>query len=113
MIIMTDEEYAAQDAVPKVIHPLCHMLRELRRQSGLSLAQIQARTGMSAVVLGAYERGDREPPMRKLEAALDIYGYKLMAVPADEDAIQLPNNMVAQLRSIAAQIEARAHDVVS
>jgi transcriptional regulator with XRE-family HTH domain len=105
---VTEAEYSAQEPVVKEIHPLCRMLRELRRQAGLSLGQVETRYGISAVVVGAYERGDREPPMRKMEACLAMYGYKLTAVPVSEEAIQLAGDMVASLRAIAAQLEARA-----
>lgn len=103
---VADEDYVPQPAKP--VHPLCRMLRELRRQTRLSLGQIQERYGMPAVVLGAYERGDREPPMTKLEQAFALYGYKLTAVPIDDSAIILDVDMVAQLRGIAAQLEARS-----
>jgi transcriptional regulator with XRE-family HTH domain len=112
MDTITEAEFAAQEPVEKDIHPLCRLLRQLRQQARLSLSQIEIRTGMPAVVLGAYERGDREPPMRKLDAALGLYGYRLTAVPIGEDAVQLPKDMVVSLRTIAAQLEAQAHEEV-
>ncbi len=108
---ITEAEYVAREPVVKDIHPLCRLLRELRRQAGLSLGQVEARYGMSAVVIGAYERGDREPPARKLEAAFAIYGYKLTAVPISDRAVQLAPDMVSSLRAIAAQLEDRAQNL--
>lgn len=89
-------------------HPLCRMLRELRHATRRSLAQIEAAHGIPAVVLGAYERGDRLPPVTKLDAILrQVYGYELRAVPMGSEATQLPGDTVALLRAIADQLEER------
>lgn len=89
-------------------HPLCVQLRMLRKAAGLSLNDIQVRyPEWSAVVLGSYERGDRQPPVPKLDAALRLYGWGLGAVPLSEKAVLLPDDMIATLRAIADQLEAR------
>ncbi len=88
-------------------HPLCVLLRRLRDASGKSLRQIEQKSGIPSVVLGAYERGDREPPLRKLDAALRTFGYAITAVPIDVDAVPLSEDIVAELRRIADQLEAR------
>ncbi len=82
------------------------MLRELRLAARLSLAQFEDRFDIPAVVVGAYERGDRIPPLHKLEAILACYGYRLLAVPKDGSAVRLPIDMIADLRAIADQLEA-------
>lgn len=82
------------------------MLRELRAAAGISLAQFEARHGIPAVVVGAYERGDRIPPLPKLEAILARFGYRIIAVPADAAAVRRPLDVVADLRAIADQLEA-------
>lgn len=86
------------------IHPVLHMLRRLRKASGLSLTQAGIRLGLPSIVLGSYERGDRNPPLGKVEAILSAYGYTLRAVPIKEDAVRLPEDMAAELRLIANQI---------
>lgn len=86
-------------------HPLCVMLRELRRASKLSLAQFEIKHGIPAVVVGAYERGDRVPPLAKLDTILDCYGYQLAAIPTRPDAVRRPTDIVAELRAIADQLE--------
>lgn len=84
------------------------MLRDLRRAAGFSLAQVEARFCIPAVVLGAYERGDRLPPLSKLDWILrTAYGYQLQAVPVGAEHVRLPADMVADLRAIADQLEER------
>jgi transcriptional regulator with XRE-family HTH domain len=87
------------------IHPVCKQMRDLRLASRLSLAQAEQVSGISAVVLGSYERGDRHPPLQKLDVILNGYGYRLVAVPVDFDAVRLPADMANELRAIADQIE--------
>lgn len=92
-------------------HPICVLLRELRQAAGLSLGQIEEKFGIAAVVLGSYERGDREPPLRKLVHILSLYGYRLEAVPVGAQVIRPPADMVSDLRAIADQLERKeAHD---
>jgi transcriptional regulator with XRE-family HTH domain len=91
-------------------HPLCALLRQLRQEAKLSLTEVQQRYGISAIVLGSYERGDREPPLRKMEAALGMYGYRLLAVPIHgAPAVRLSTDMAAELRAIADQLENSSH----
>lgn len=82
---------------------LCAILRPLRRAARLSLRQFQERYAISAVVLGAYERGDRVPPVDKLETILGHYGYRLVAVPAD--SAPAGADLAIQLRVIADRID--------
>lgn len=89
-------------------HEICVLLRQLRQAARLSLKQMEDRYGVSSVVLGAYERGDREPPLRKIDAMLRIYGYRLQAVPIDASATRMPADMVTTLRGIADQLEESA-----
>jgi len=107
MELFTEDEYA--DTLLKRErrdpHPICKMLRALRHASGMSLAAIEATYGIPAVVLGAYERGDREPPLRKLDRVLAVYGHHLAAVPTSDAAVRLPEDAATALRQIAAQLE--------
>src|SRR2546429_9142081 len=56
-------------------------LRSIRRQKGLSLHDVEARSGMEfkASVLGAYERGERAISVPRLLRLAEIY-----QVPADQ-----------------------------
>jgi transcriptional regulator with XRE-family HTH domain len=92
-------------------HPICVMLRRLRTAAGLSLTKVQEEYGITAVVLGSYERGDRVPSLHRADAALRVYGYRLAAVPIDDEVAQrMPEDMVASLRTIANSLE-RALDL--
>lgn len=87
------------------VHPVCKQMKELRLAARMSLAEAQDLCGVPDIVVGSYERGDRQPPLVKVEAILNGYGYTLAAVPKDFDAIRLPSDMATELRFIAAQIE--------
>ncbi len=94
-------------------HPLCQQIRALRRAAGLTLTAFEDRSDIPAVVCGAYERGDRQPPLNKLDAIFDFFGYRLVAIPKDADATRIPSDMVAELRAIADQLEATGTSSVS
>lgn len=106
VVVITEQEYRARAFTPAVIHPLCALLRPLRQAAGLSLAEFEHRFDIPAVVVAAYERGDRMPPLSKLEAILTCYGYRLTAQPNDASATRLPEDIVGELRAIADQLEA-------
>jgi transcriptional regulator with XRE-family HTH domain len=86
-------------------HPICRLLRDLRIAAHLSLQDIEEKFDFSGVVLGAYERGDRVPPLTKLEKVLGFYGYHLQAVPMGQEFVRLSGDVVADLRAIAHQLE--------
>lgn len=95
----------------RVVHPVCVKLRELRKAANLSLTELQDRHGINAVLVGSYERGDRVPPLPKLDKLLAAYGYQLSVEPIEGAAqVKLPGDIVAELRAIADQVE-RTHDV--
>jgi transcriptional regulator with XRE-family HTH domain len=70
--------------------PLCGELREIRRQLGLSLQVIEEKSDgrWKSVVVGSYERGDRQPAVRQARELLDFYGYRL--------AVLGPNDVVVR-----------------
>ncbi len=86
-------------------HPLCAMIRELRKAKKMSLARFEELTGIPSVVIGSYERGDRIPGIAKLDRIFAAFGYRLVAVPAGADHTWLPTDMVRTLRAFANQIE--------
>jgi transcriptional regulator with XRE-family HTH domain len=71
----TDE---AQDAATALEHAqrIGARLRRIRNQQQLSLADVQARSGgtWKAVVVGAYERGDRAVTLSRLASLAEFYG---------------------------------------
>ena len=65
-------------------------LRSIRRQKGLSLHDVEARSGMEfkASVLGAYERGERAisvPRLLRLAEIYEVPGDQLLPRTADVD----------------------------
>lgn len=96
----------------ELAHPICKQMRDLRRAARLSLTQAERAFGVAAVVIGSYERGDRNPPLAKLEEILNFYGYTVAAVPKEFDAIRLTGDIVRELRSIANQLEEREANAV-
>lgn len=96
----------------KHIHPVIAQLRPLRHAAGLSLQQMQDKHGIIAVVLGSYERGDRQPTVDRIQTVLDVYGYDLAIVPkagvTDDPALpprtRTTAELVAELRAIADQL---------
>lgn len=93
------------DKSDNYLHPICKQLRDLRLAAGLSLKEAEAITGVPDIVLGSYERGDRQPPLAKIEKIFKGYGYTVVAVPIDFSAIRLPADMANELRAIATQLE--------
>lgn len=91
--------------MPRKIHPVCQQMLDLRLAARLSLAEAEYVIGLPAIVMGSYERGDRMPPLSKVDPILRGYGYRLTAVPVDFDATRLPADMANELRAIADQIE--------
>ncbi len=55
-------------------------LRRIRHQQGMSLADVEARSGgdWKAVVVGAYERGDRAVSLERLQRLAAFYGVPLV-----------------------------------
>lgn len=55
-------------------------LRRIRHQQGMSLADVQARSDgrWKAVVIGAYERGDRAVTIGRLQELAEFYGVPLV-----------------------------------
>jgi transcriptional regulator with XRE-family HTH domain len=91
--------------MPNTPHRLCVMLRDLRQAAGMSLKQMGGKHGVSPVALGAYERGDRLPPITKLDQLLGVFGYRLSAEPIGSGAVRASEDVVAELRAIADQLE--------
>ncbi len=90
-------------------HPLCQLVRDLRMAARMSLSQFEEKYGIPAVVVAAYARGDRVPPLTKIDQILTCLGYRLMAVPVDHRSVRLPGDIADELRAIADQIAASAH----
>lgn len=60
-------------------------LRAIRKQQGLSLSDVEERSGgrWKAVVVGSYERGDRAVSLARLEQLAEFYGVPLTELLPD------------------------------
>lgn len=96
-------------------HPITALFRELRQAAGLSLTDWEQLTHIPAVVMGSYERGDRQPTLGQTDNILRRFGHELAAVPvgalivppgdAGAQWVLTGEQMVSMLRHIAAQVE--------
>jgi transcriptional regulator with XRE-family HTH domain len=77
-------------------------LRRIRHQQGLSLAAVEQRSGgeWKAVVIGAYERGDRAVTVTRLARIAEFYGVPLADLlpdPRQQTAGEGPDRLVLDL----------------
>lgn len=95
------------DPEPEVVtdastHAIGERLRRIRQQQGLSLADVQERSGgrWKAVVIGAYERGDRAVGIARLAELARFYGVPLVdLLPAN----RVEKQLAAEERELAAR----------
>ena len=104
-------------------------LRAIRQQQALSLQAVEQRSGgrWKAVVVGSYERGDRQITVSKLMELADFYGVPVtrllpdgerprQAVTADrivvslETMARLPAEVVGPLSRFVANVQAQRGD---
>lgn len=85
--------------------PLRDLLVQCRSDRELSLAQAADVVGVSKESLGAYERGDRIPPVPTLRNILGRYGIALAAVPDGSPAPPIPPSVPVELRRLAALLD--------
>jgi predicted nucleotidyltransferase/DNA-binding XRE family transcriptional regulator len=55
------------------------LLRQARRNAGLSQVELAARAGITQSVISAYESGHRQPSLPVLAALVEAAGYELVA----------------------------------
>jgi transcriptional regulator with XRE-family HTH domain len=82
-------------------------LRRVRHQQGLSLADVEHRSDgeWKAVVVGAYERGDRAVTVTRLAGLAAFYGVpltELLPSPRRERAGEVPERLVLDLTQLEA-----------
>jgi transcriptional regulator with XRE-family HTH domain len=67
-------------------HDFGPLLRRIRQAAGLSLYQLETKSDgkWKAVVVGSYERGDRDPTIYRSAALLEYYRHRLeILAPGD------------------------------
>lgn len=66
--------------------PIAVQLRAARQHRGLSLEAFEHKFGIKAVVVGSWERGDRQPAISRLREWCEALDHQLVALGPAEDA---------------------------
>ena len=84
---MTDVNQNEQHESATFVEEVGHRLRAIRRQQGLSLEDVEERSGgrWSASAVGAYERGYRVLSLARLRELAEFYGVPMSVVVGEVD----------------------------
>lgn len=94
-------------------------IRQLRRERGLTLLAFEKLSGgrIRAVVLGAYERGDRSMSLKKVIEIADVFGVELAHLMAPSsgrgDSPELTHRHIYDLRALQALEPSLEKEVLS
>ena len=84
------------------------LIAGIRRESGLSQAELARRAGMQPSVLSAYEHGRRQPSVAALARIAGAAGRELSICPAsDEQALEHAGNVLVQVLDLAEMLPYR------
>jgi transcriptional regulator with XRE-family HTH domain len=73
------------------------LIKEIRRISGVSQAELARRTGMQSSVISAYARGRRQPSVAALARIADVAGLELqLQVTWNYAALERAGKLLAQ-----------------
>jgi transcriptional regulator with XRE-family HTH domain len=85
------------------------LIREIRRVSGLSQAELARRSGLQASVLSAYEHGRRQPSVSALARIAGAAGLGLAIGPlADADALERSGRILRDVLELADRLPSKA-----
>lgn len=62
-------------------------MRRVRLSDYGSLSMAEQKTGLANVVIGAWERGDRNPPLTQLHRWTEAFGQTLLVVGPDHEVL--------------------------
>jgi transcriptional regulator with XRE-family HTH domain len=84
------------------------LIREIRREGGLTQAELARRTGMPRSVLSAYEHGHRQPSVAALARIAAAAGAELRLAPrADRAAAEHAGKVLSQVLDLAEHLPYR------
>ena len=89
---MADVDQQDQDESSIFVEEVGRRLRAIRRQQGLSLEDVEERSGgrWSASAVGAYERGYRVLSLARLRELAEFYGVPMSVVVGEVDLREQP-----------------------
>jgi transcriptional regulator with XRE-family HTH domain len=67
------------------LDPIAAQMRAVRLRRNWSLPQAALRVGLEPIVVGSYERGDRQPGLRRLRQWVEGMGLRLLLVGGPGD----------------------------
>ncbi len=84
------------------------LISQIRRESGLSQAEIARRTGIHSSVLSAYEHGRRQPSVAALARIAAVSGQEVrVEEPSVEPSSRRAGKILAQVLDLAEQLPYR------
>ena len=84
------------------------LLRQARRDAGLSQVALAARAGVTQSVISAYESGHRQPSLPTLAALVEAAGYELVA-----EVRRQPRRLGRLSGPVGQRVRRRRHDIVA
>ena len=84
------------------------LLRQARRDAGLSQVALAARAGVTQSVISAYESGHRQPSLPTLAALVEAAGYKLVA-----EVRRQPRRLDRLSGPVGQRVRRHRHDIVA
>ena len=84
------------------------LLRQARRDAGLSQVALAARAGVTQSVISAYESGHRQPSLPTLAALVEAAGYELVA-----EVRRQPRRLDRMSGPVGQRVRRRLHDIVA
>jgi predicted nucleotidyltransferase/DNA-binding XRE family transcriptional regulator len=84
------------------------LLRQARRDAGLSQVALAARAGVTQSVISAYESGHRQPSLPTLAALVEAAGYELVA-----EVHRQPRRLDRLSGPVGQRVRRRRHDIVA
>jgi transcriptional regulator with XRE-family HTH domain len=84
------------------------LIREIRRQAGVTQAELARRSGMAGSVLSAYEHGRRQPSAAALERVARSAGFELTMAPrSDQAALERSGRVLKDVLDLADSMPSR------
>jgi uncharacterized protein len=89
-------------------HVASEVIRDIRRESGLSQAELARRAGITRSVLSAYEHGHRQPTVEALARIAAAAGLEIrVAQPLDRPKLEHAGRILSRVLDLAEALPQR------